>query len=101
MTNIIQQDAGTEHRLRAESLIATYPDIAPDDLADLLHYLRKEASALDCAAIASNEAIVEQYRQLCHDQYLDRLRPKAIALIGLVVASFIGALIWVGWFAEF
>lgn len=96
-----EQDGGAESRVHAEKIIASYPNIAGDELKQVLRYLRKEATALDCAAIASNEAILKQYRQLCHDHYLDRPRPAVLALIGFGVIVLIAALIWIGWFADY
>lgn len=72
-----------------EQKLALYPDLQPDEIAGLVRYLKKDASALDRASIASNPDLQAQYRQFCHDQHFDRLRPFEIALI---VAGVVGVI---------
>jgi len=77
-------------RLAIERIIAPYPDISDEKLQDVLHYFRRECSALDRATIASNNAVAHQYRQLCEDHHIDRLKPAetAIAIVaGLVLMA--------------
>ncbi len=54
-----------------------------------MRYISKEASALDRASIASNPDVQEQYRQLCHDHHLDRLRPFEIALVVAAIMALV------------
>lgn len=83
-----------EKRAAAEQLIARYPDLTEDELASLLRYLRKEASAQDCALIASNEDLQEKYRQICRDHYITRLRPIEVALVVLSTALLMALLVF-------
>lgn len=76
-----------------ERAIAGYPDIPENDLQDVLHFFRREASALERATIASNDAIYPQYRQLCSDHYLERLKPFEIAIAATSATVLIGALV--------
>lgn len=80
-------------RAAIERTIAGYPNIPENELQDILHYFRREASALERATIASNDAVYFQYRQLCSDHYLERLRPFEIALAVASATGLIGALV--------
>lgn len=81
MTNTtLEAEAGAK-RAAIERALARYPDLQPDEIETVTRYLRKEASALDRASIASNAELQEKYRQFCHDQHFDRLRPFEIALV--------------------
>ena len=95
MTNTQGAD-GAPDRLRVERLLARYPAIATDELGELLHWFRKEASALDVGMIASDPSVGESYRRFSKD-HLDRLTVadiiKALALM-LAVAAAMAGLIW-------
>lgn len=80
-------------RAAIERAIAGYPDIPENELQDVLHYFRREASALERATIASNDAVFLQYRQLCSDHYLERLKPVEIAIAATSATALIGALL--------
>lgn len=79
-----------------EALLARYPRVDADELAELKTWFRKEASAFDVASMASKEAIQTPYRQFRAD-HIDRLRPIdvikglafAAAIVGLLLAVFV------------
>ena len=75
-----------EQRARIEKMLAQYPDISPNHLAALITWFRKEASALDVALIASNEAIAQSYRRFRND-HIDPLTVKDLVNGFLVIAS--------------
>ncbi|MET0587657.1 MAG: hypothetical protein ABWZ75_03965 [Novosphingobium sp.] len=83
----------TVRRSAIERAIAHYPNIPDNELQDVLHYFRREASALERATIASNDAVYSQYRQLCTDHYLERLRPFEIAIAVTSATALIGAFV--------
>lgn len=85
--------AAAERRAAAERLLARYPDIAGDELQQLLHYFRKEASSLDCALVSSNLDVLGKYRQFCRDHYINRLRPRELMFITAGVTGLIVLLI--------
>ncbi|MFX7098666.1 hypothetical protein ABTH97_20045, partial [Acinetobacter baumannii] len=58
-------------RTHIESLLGSYPAITPDELALLQRWFRSQASALDVATVACNEAIAPGYRQFRRD-HIDR-----------------------------
>jgi len=58
-------------RTHIESLLETYPAVDGDELALLLRWFRKQASALDVAMLACNERIAPGYRQFRRD-HIDR-----------------------------
>jgi len=74
-------------RTAIERIIAKYPNVSNEQRDDILHYIQREGSALDRATIASNNDISFQYRQLCKEHYIDRLKPveTAIAITSGVV----------------
>ena len=83
-----------ERRMAIEASVARYPDLSDAELAGVLHWFRKEATALDAAMLASNDAIAEPYGRLRAD-HLDRLGSgeKAAAwLVGLLVVGGVAAL---------
>ncbi|MFT4026947.1 MAG: hypothetical protein QM676_09120 [Novosphingobium sp.] len=61
-------------RFAIERVIAEYPNVSEAELYRLIAYFRSEASAFDLAAIAANRKIRPQYRALCRDHKVDRLR---------------------------
>jgi hypothetical protein len=82
-------ETSPERRAHIEALVARYPNLAPDELADLVHWYRREASAMDVALVASNEAISEPFGAFCraHVGGLTK-RDKAITvLLGAGVAG--------------
>ncbi|OCC25187.1 hypothetical protein MB02_00375 [Croceicoccus estronivorus] len=84
--NISDDLPSTTNRAIAEAIIIRYPKISDDELKAVLHYLKKEATAMDNALIASNPELTEPYRQLSHDHYLNRLRPMETAMVtGFVI----------------
>lgn len=78
----------SERKLRRraiERIIALYPDIGEEQLHRLFDYFRLEASSADVARIATNPRIRPQYRQLCRDHRIDRLR-SVDRLFGVIAA---------------
>lgn len=59
-------------REQMAQLLARYPGLNSDELAELLHWFRKEASALDEGLISCDEKVSAAYRSFKKD-HLDRL----------------------------
>ncbi|MFA7603542.1 MAG: hypothetical protein WCY29_11090 [Novosphingobium sp.] len=76
-------------RRAIERVIAQYPDINEEQLHRLFDYFRLEASAAEVARIATNPRIRPQYRQLCRDHRIDRLRfvDRLFGVIAAVLAA--------------
>lgn len=77
-------------RTAISRIIARYPEIGDDELGEVLQYLRNDASGRDIDIITSDETLCPQYRQLCREHYIDRLRPMekvqfAIFLIAMAL----------------
>jgi hypothetical protein len=69
----------------AEALLARYPDLTAEELSDLEHWFRREASAFDIASLASRESLTEAY-QMFRAEHVDRLRLKdALILVAGVI----------------
>ena len=92
----LSDGARAVRRARIERTLADYPHLDQDDVADVLRWFRKEASALDVALLATNQDIAEKYRRFRAD-HVDRLTPgdvvRAIAFV-LVTAAFITLIAW-------
>lgn len=88
---------GAEQRAEIETALARYPDLSPERLAVIITWFRKEASALDVALIASNEAIAESYRHFRND-HIDPFTPRDVVKGSLFVVTALGlmfiTLIW-------
>jgi hypothetical protein len=80
-------------RTAIERILAHYPDIARDQLDDVLRYFNREASALERATIASNDELHAQYRLLCRDHHFERLKPFEIAIATACAAVLIGGVV--------
>ncbi len=96
MEKTILETEAAAQRAAAERALARYPVLKQDEIAALVRYISKDATALDRAAIASNADVHDQYRQLCRDHHLDRLRPLEIALVvaGIMAVVVIVAVIY-------
>jgi hypothetical protein len=86
-------DAPDLRRVRVEQTLARYPAISDAEIADLLHWFRKEASAMDVAMLASDERIAGCYA-LFRADHLDRLgvgeKIAAWILAAMVIAAIAG-----------
>jgi hypothetical protein len=86
---------GSNRRRAIEGIIASYPSLTDEQLEEVLRYLKREASAMDQAMIASNPDIKRQYGQLSRDHYLDRLRPTQVIVVSALGVAL--ALCLVAW----
>lgn len=96
MSNSLDSAAAAARRAQIEAALADYPHLCEERLADLTTWFRKEASALDVATLASNEAIADAYRRF-RAEHIDPLSGKDMmwALIAtVVVAALIALLVW-------
>jgi hypothetical protein len=78
-------------RVRIERALADYPNIDPTREAEVLHWFRKEASALDVAMLATNQDIADAYRRF-RDDHIDPLTCGDI-LRGIAFATAIAAIV--------
>ena len=78
-------------RADAEAILARYPELGRDELAELLHWYRREASAMDVALLASNEGIRERYRAFRRD-HVERFSLKEKLVGALLVAGAAGVI---------
>ncbi|WP_228242897.1 hypothetical protein [Porphyrobacter sp. GA68] len=92
---------GVPHEGRRQSavaLLARYPALDDAELAELVRWFKKEASALDVGLIASDPELCHSYQRL-KDDHLTRLGAAdllwMLILFGVAIA-FIGLLIWSG-----
>lgn len=73
-------------REQMAQLLARYPGLNSDELAELLHWFRKEASALDEGLIACDEKVSAAYRSFKKD-HLDRLNGADLFWLAMLVGG--------------
>jgi hypothetical protein len=76
-------------RLDVEQALRNYPNLPPDRIADLTKWFKREATAMEVAAIAGNPNIQSNYCRF-RDQHLDRLTAWETALatgLGVVLIA--------------
>lgn len=88
---------GLDRRAQIEALLASYPNTTDDELQDLLHWFKHEATALDVGLLSSNPHVAHPYRRFRADQ-LDRLTPRDYALMTCVVGMVAALLAYAVWY---
>jgi len=83
-------ETSPQRRAFAEKILARYPELGREELAELLHWYRREASSMDVALLASNEGIRERYRAFRRD-HVEQLGAKAKAITALIALGIAGA----------
>ena len=73
MTTPVEDNRRADRRRRIEATLAQYPYIDTDALAELLHWFRNEASALEVGLLTSDPKFQKPYQQL-KAEHLDRIR---------------------------
>lgn len=83
-------------RSRIESALAQYPEIDRKSLDEVLHWFRKEASALDVAILATNQEIADPYRRFRADHIDPLTRGDVVRGIAFaaVIAAIIVLIVW-------
>jgi hypothetical protein len=92
-TETIRADTPDQRRLHIEHLLARYPDLSGEELADLLTWVRTEASALDTGMLASDETLGAYYRRFRND-HLDTLglaERIAVVVVAILLLAGIAA----------
>ncbi|GGD53072.1 hypothetical protein [Croceicoccus pelagius] len=85
MNELNTAPVGAGPRLRAQELLAKYPDLAETEKAELAVIFRKQLSAMDQALIASEEELSVQYATFKRTE-LNRLTPRDILNAAIFVA---------------
>lgn len=96
MTNKINASSRGDRRTHFEETLRNYPNIDDCELADLLRWIRKEATALDTGQIASDPNLREPYQRLKAD-HLEPLRGVDLlwaAAFVMMLAIVIGLIAW-------
>ncbi|HEX8056171.1 MAG TPA: hypothetical protein VF481_05890 [Novosphingobium sp.] len=98
MNNSQDSVALAARRMQIEAALADYPHVSKESLGGLLHWFRREASSLDVAMLASNEAIAEPYRRFRAD-HIDRITAQDV-MKGLAFAAAVGLVVlFIIWWA--
>lgn len=71
------------------ALIARYPELSANEIADLKRWFRKEASALDVGLLANETELVDQYGQFRHD-HIDRFELRDLVNAAIFMTLIIG-----------
>lgn len=88
---------GADRRAQIEALLASYPNNTDDELHELLHWFKHEATALEVGLLSSNPQITQAYRQFRADQ-LDRMTMKEYVLMACVVGMVAALLAYAVWY---
>lgn len=86
---------GVDRRAHIEDLLASYPNLEPGQLEELVHWFSREASALDVGMIASDEALKPGYER-SKAEHLDRFTLKDIAFALAFAAVVVGVIAFLG-----
>lgn len=86
---------GVDRRAHIENLLASYPDLEPEQLKELVDWFSREASALDVGMIASNEEVKAGYERF-RAEHLDRFKPNDIAYALAFAAVIAGVVAFMG-----
>lgn len=84
-----------DERTRIAELLYTYPDVSPEELAEIRNWFDRVATSLDVGLLAADPAIARQYRAY-RAEHLDRLGAKDWLKAGLfvgAVAAVIGGIV--------
>ena len=84
-------ETSPQKRAHAEAFLARYPELGHEELTELLYWYRREASSMDVALLASNEAIAEGYSSFRRD-HVERFSLKEKIVGALLVAGSAGAI---------
>lgn len=79
---------GADQRGRVAALLARYPALTTDELANVTHWFKRTATPLDVGTLASDTAIAEQYRRY-RAEHLDRFGTADMLKATLFVAIFL------------
>lgn len=63
--------------------MADYPELPPDKLLDLIYWFKREATAMEVAAVACNPDIQAKYRQFRNRHLNDLTVGELVLAIGL------------------
>jgi len=96
MENNYEGAAVSGRRDRIVTLLEQYPKLESDDLEELLHWFRKEASALDVGLISSDPRLAVSYEGLKKD-HLDRLTGSDLFWFTIVVGTGFAVLAMLVW----
>lgn len=91
-------DDGVEKRLRAEALLQAYPALSEEEVQQLLHWFRREASALDIGMLAQNESIREGYTQFRAD-HVDGFKIRDLGNGLLLTIAIVGTIAGIAYLA--
>jgi hypothetical protein len=90
-------ETSPERRKRMECLIVRYPQLEPAELAELVRWYRREASAMDVALLASSDVAGDGFARFARDHINPfNWREKIVAfalsagVLGLIGFAFVG-----------
>lgn len=96
MENIMNGARSADRPAWVEDTLANYPYVDAKQIAELIRWFRKEASALDAGLIASDPLLAKPYRQFNAD-HLERLRGADLLRAAVFVMIASGAVLLIVW----
>lgn len=97
MATVSDETGSASRREQIMTVLGYYPHVNSDELAQLLHWFRKEATATDILQIASDSRLAKPYSKLKAD-HLDRLSGaelfRAAVMIMVIGAAIASLILW-------
>ncbi|MDE8652782.1 hypothetical protein [Novosphingobium album (ex Liu et al. 2023)] len=66
-----------QRRREVEQTLSQYPNLEPEKIRDVIHWFKREASAMDVAMVANNLDNRDSYREF-RRTHIDKLTPVEI-----------------------
>lgn len=76
--------SSVERRAQIEAMLAKYPQVSEEELGEILHWFRREASAYDVGLVASNSDIYDAYLQF-RAKHLDRFSVSDVLVLSTIL----------------
>lgn len=96
MATTIDAVAEGDRRAEVQRALVRYPYIEYDELVDLLHWFRKEASALDVGLLVSEPGLAEPYERF-KSEHLNRVRGADLfwaAVFMMLFGAIFALMVW-------
>jgi hypothetical protein len=89
VAGLSRTDVTGRDRSAVEATLARYPNLDSEELEDLRHWFKREATSLDVGLIASNPDLAQTYASF-RDAHLDPLGLRDYLVMVAVIAAFVG-----------
>lgn len=78
-------------RLEIEKILSQYPNLPSNKINEIVHWFKREATAMEVAVVASNLDVQDSYEQF-RQAHIDKLTPVELAVTVFICMAVIVAL---------